>query len=387
VRLLVILSGLAFISLGLPDGLLGVAWPSIRASFGRELDELGVLLIAATVGYVVSSFSSGSLLRSMNLGVILALSCLMTSAALAGYAAAPAWLFLIPSAVVLGFGGGAIDAALNTYVASTHGPRTLNWLHACYGIGAAGGPLIMTAVLGRGLPWQRGYMIVGLAQLVLAAAFTGTLRLWPRTVGTASEDQVAATIPATLGLPGARLGIATFIAYAGVEASFGAWTYTLLTVGRGSSPVEAGAVVSVFWGSLTAGRLLAGSLGGLIAVGKMMNGALAGVAGGALLVWLNAGTAVTLIGVLVAGLACGPIFPTLVALTPARLGPAHTANAVGFQIAAAAIGLSVVPAVVGVAADTWGVESIARLLLMLSLVLVLVHRWLDRAAPAATVNV
>lgn len=381
-RLLVILSGLAFISLGLPDGLLGVAWPSIRSFFGRDLDALGILLVSATAGYVASSFASGRLLRHINLGAVLALSCLLTAAALAGYAVTPSWALLVPFAILLGLGGGAIDAALNTYVASSHGPATLNWLHACYGIGAAAGPLVMAGVIERGLPWQRGYLIVGAAQLVLAGAFTATLRSWPRTAGADSNAHDAARMGTTLALPGARLGIATFIAYAGVEASFGAWTYTLLTLGRGIAPVTAGVIVSAYWGSLTGGRLLAASVGARVPIQWLLQRAVSGVAAGALLVQLNLGTAVTVIGVVLAGLACGPIFPTLVALTPARLGASHTANAVGFQIAAAALGLSVVPGVVGVVADAAGVWWIATLLLGLSVMLVLVHRRLEQVAPA-----
>jgi fucose permease len=382
-RLLVPLSGLAFISLGLPDGLVGVAWPSIRASFGRDLDALGGLLVAATVGYVSSSFASGRLLRHLNLGVVLAVSCLLTASALFGYAAASHWLAMIGFAVVLGLGGGAIDAALNTYIAIRHSPRMLNWLHACYGVGAAAGPAIMTAVLGMGLRWQRGYFIVAVAQLGLAGAFALTLRWWPTTSaasGTPHADGVA-DIRATLSLPAARLGILTFVAYSGVEASIGAWTYTLLTADRGTSPVDAGLIVSVFWGSLTAGRLLAAWAGERIPVATLLGGAMLSVLAGTLIVWIDLGTPATLAGVLIAGCACGPIFPTLVAVTPARLGPAHAANAVGFQIAAAALGLSVVPGFVGLVADAVGVRTIGALFVVLAALLGVAYRLLDRAAP------
>jgi fucose permease len=154
-RVVPVLAALAFVSLGLPDGLLGVAWPSIRASFGLELDALGALLIAATIGYVASSFSSGHLLGRLNLGTVLAVSCGLTAAALLGYASAASWLAMLALGAVLGLGSGAIDAALNTYVATHHGPRMLNWLHACFGVGAASGPLIMTAVLESGSSWRR----------------------------------------------------------------------------------------------------------------------------------------------------------------------------------------------------------------------------------------
>ncbi len=377
-RLVPVLAALAFVSLGLPDGLLGVAWPSIRASFGLELDALGALLVAATTGYVASSFSSGHLLGRLNLGTVLAVSCGLTAAALLGYASSASWLAMLALGAVLGLGSGAIDAALNTYVATHHGPRMLNWLHACFGVGAASGPLIMTAVLESGSSWRRGYAIVGLAQLALAACFVVTFRSWPRSDGGATaEHTTSETTMSTLRVRGAWLGIAAFFVYSGVEASIGAWTYTLLTEGRRMAPVEAGLIVSLYWGSLTAGRLLAAVAGGLVGVETMVRIAVWGVAAGMTMVWLNAGAAWTSLGVLAAGLASGPIFPSLVATTPARLGPRHAANAVGFQIAASAIGLSVLPGLVGVAADTFGVEAIARLTAALAFLLVIVYRMLD----------
>lgn len=388
-RLLVVLAASAFVSLGLPDGLLGVAWPSIRLTFARDLDALGMLLVAATAGYIASSATSGRVLRHMNLGGVLALSCLLTALALIGYAMSPDWRLLVALATILGVGGGAIDAALNTYAATHHGPRVLNWLHACYGVGAALGPLIMTGVLSRGLPWQRGYAIVGVAQLLLAAAFGATRPLWPRTSGSpldpARSDalRAPARISETLALPAARLAAATFIVYAGVEASLGAWTYTLLTAARGFPPSEAGAIVSVYWGGLTAGRILAAAAGGGLAAGRLLNLALAGVLTGTLVIWLGSGALAALIGIGLAGCACGPIFPMLVATTPVRLGTAHTGNAVGLQIAAAGLGLSLVPAAVGLVADAFSIATIAPLLVVLALVLIGVYRLLDVKAPLA----
>jgi len=370
-RLLPALAGLAFISLGLPDGLLGVAWPSIRSYFGVRLDALGALLIVSTLGYVTSSFSSGRLLRRMNLGAVLASSCALTGAGLLGYANATAWPLMVALGVVLGLGAGAIDAALNTYAALHLGPRALNWLHACYGIGAATGPMIMTAVMHAGQAWQRGYVIVGGAQLALAVAFTLTAHWWPNTGGPSAGpgDTTSARMGATLRVPAAWLGIATFFVYSGVEASIGAWTYTLLTEGRRVAPEQAAFIATLFWGSLTAGRVLAGTAGSALQVPTLVRVAVSGVMLGTALVWSNASLLSTGVGVTVAGCACGPIFPLLVATTPSRLGTAHAANAVGFQIAAAAVGLSVLPGAVGLAATTWGIEAIARFCVLFSVLL------------------
>jgi fucose permease len=383
-RLVAPLAALAFVSLGLPDGLLGVAWPSMRVFFGVDLQALGGLLVATTAGYVASSFSSGRLLRQVNLGTVLAASCLLTASGLLGYAAASRWPIVLALGIVLGVGAGAIDAALNTYVATHHGARTLNWLHACFGIGAASGPLLMTAVLQRGSTWQRGYVIVGLAQIALATCFALTFRAWPRSDGLApsADRSASATMGETLRVPAAWLGMAVFVAYAGVEASIGAWTFTLLTVGRHIEIVQAGLLASLYWGGITAGRLLAAAGGGVVTVHVLLTGAVLAVVVGVALVWADLSAGVTAAGLLLAGVACGPIFPSLIAVTPARVGLPHAANAVGFQIAASALGLSVVPGLVGVAGARFGVEAIGRLILLLAVVLALVYQLLDRTAPA-----
>lgn len=381
---LIVLAGLAFVSLGLPDGLLGVAWPSMRAFFGLDLEALGSLLVATTAGYVASSFSSGALLRRLNLGAVLASSCFLTGAALLGYATASHWPTMIALGIVLGLGAGAIDAALNTYVATEYGARALNWLHAFFGVGAATGPAVMMAVLGVGLPWQRGYVIVGIAQVALAGVFALTYPWWPGAAGapTDASDEQLATIGSTLHQPGARLGIAVFFMYSGVEASVGAWMYTLLHEGRGVAAVPAGAAVSLFWGALTAGRLLAAVAGGRVPERRLLSAAMAAMAIGAALIWLHMDSRSTFAAIAVVGLACGPVFPTLVAMTPARVGRAHAANAVGFEIAASALGLSVLPGFVGVAASRLGLEMIAILILVFAVLLVAVYWWLERAAPA-----
>jgi len=385
-RLVAPLAALAFVSLGLPDGLLGVAWPSMRASFGVDLEALGSLLVATTAGYVAASFSSGRLLRRVNLGTVLAASCLLTAAGLLGYAAAPSWPMMLALGAVLGLGAGAIDAALNSYVATHHGARMLNWLHACFGVGAAAGPLIMTAVLQRGSAWREGYVIVGAAQVGLAACFAMTLRHWPRSDGlpSAAPDYTSATMAATLRVPAAWLGMVVFIAYAGVEASIGAWTFTLLTEGRGIATTEAGILASLYWGGITGGRLLAAVAGGVVPVHLQLRGALWCVALGVALVWVDGGTGLTASGLILAGVACGPIFPLLIATTPERVGVSHSANAVGFQIAASALGLSVVPGGVGLAAARYGVDTIGAMLLVLACLLLTVYWILERSgAPPA----
>lgn len=346
----------------------------MRVSFGVRLPDLGLLLAAATAGYVASSFASGRLLRHVSLGVVLSASCALTGIALLGYGAAAHWIVVLGLAVCLGVGAGAIDAGLNTYIATHYGARMLNWLHGCFGIGAASGPLIMTAFLRRGASWRAGYVLVGAAQVALAACFALTRRAWPEpgpaTAG--GQDRHGAPLRSTLRLPAAWLGMAVFVAYAGLEASIGAWTYTLLTEGRGLPTAQAGLLASLFWGGMTGGRLLAAAAGGYLSPQRLLRLMLVAATAGTVLVLAAPGPLTAGAGLLLAGVACGPIFPSMIAATPEAVGPAHAPNAVGFQIAASALGLSFVPGIVGAAAAAFGMETIPRVFVGLAAVLLII---------------
>ena len=379
------LASLAFVALGLPDGLLGVAWPSMRASFGLPLDAIGSLVASFTCGYVGSSFTGGRLLARLGLGFLLVLSCLATGLSLLGYATTSSWSTLLALAFIAGLGAGGIDTGINGYAATHHGPRVLNWLHACYGIGAAGGPAIMTAVLDVPSPWQRGYVHVGLAQVALAATFAVTLRARPAIRGSNVKpaDEAAPSIRSTLRLPAMRWSILLFFIYTGLELAVGLWTFTLLTEGRGISMMTAGFSTSAFWAALTGGRVLGAALAGIVPVGVLIRSSLLVLAVG--LAWLSAGLSYSLdlAGLLLAGAGAGPVFPTLIATTPARVGKPHAGNAVGFQIAAAAIGQSVVPVVLGVIGNRFGLEALGTGLVAFGIAVVLIHGAATRRSSAS----
>ena len=382
---LLVLAYLAFVSLGLPDGLLGVAWPEMRASFELPQGALGGLLGAVTAGYMSASFAAGWLLRRMRIGGLLALSCLGTAISLLGYATAPSWVVVVAWGLLAGVGAGAIDAGINAYVASQHSARTVNWLHACYGVGAAAGPALMSAVLARGLGWERGYLLVCGAQLALSAAFGVTYGAWPAMspppTASSTQPQPGETLRATLRLPSARWGCAAFFVYTGIEASVGAWSYSLLATSRGFPMKVAAFWVSAFWIGLTSGRVLAGALAGALRLEVLVRLALAGLMSGTVLVWLAPIRGVELGGLALVGLACGPIFPTLIATTPRRVGPGHSANAVGVQIALAALGQSLLPATLGLLAGAFGLEIIGPSLALAALALALIVRRVWRSVP------
>src|SRR5512135_140163 len=177
---LIILAFVAFIALGLPDGLLGVGWPSIRAGFSIPLDAIGMLLAASVTGYMTSSFLSGFLLSRIGVGRILAASCFLTGLALVGYTLVPQWWMMVALGVFAGLGAGAIDAGLNTYVATHFSERVMQWLHAFWGVGITIGPIIMTMGLTTLNTWRFGYRVVGGFQIGLAICFVLTLALWNR---------------------------------------------------------------------------------------------------------------------------------------------------------------------------------------------------------------
>jgi fucose permease len=375
--LLIGLAYVSFISLGLPDGLLGVAWPSIRSHFHLPIDSLGALLVMFTAGYLLSSFTSGRLLARINVGSLLALSCLATAVSLVGYALAPVWWVIVALGMVAGLGAGAIDTGLNTYAAQHFSARVVNWLHAFYGVGAAIGPLVMTAVLGAGYGWQPGYLIVGIWQLILAICFALTRARWNASPVAEIEQ---AKIPArpvtgrsTLRLPVVWISIAVFFIYTGLEAAAGIWAYSLFTESRGISAATASVWLSLYWGNLTLGRFLSGIVIGHMPISLLLRFSIIGIAMGAGLIWLNFSELTSFIGLALMGLMSAPIFPTLISTTPARLGAAHTANGVGFQIAGAVLGQSLVPAFVGVLAGKIDLEIIGPALFVTAILLLALY--------------
>lgn len=361
----------------------GIAWPFIRATFHLPLDALGTLLVMFTIGYLLASFSSGRLLAHMNVGALLACSCLLMAISLAGYALTSRWLWMVLLGLIAGVGSGAIDTGLNSYAATRFSRRTVNWLHACYGVGAAMGPLIMTAVLNAGQSWRWGYAIVALCQLAMAIAFGLTRELWTtkKPGEQATGERPAQSSRSTLRLPVAWLSIAIFFVYTGLEAAAGTWAFSLFTEGRAVAVREAGLWVSIYWGSLTAGRLAFGFVAEWRAARLLLRLCLVGIALGAALIWLNLASLVSFLGLALMGFAAGPLFPSMIAATPGRLGEAHTANGVGFQMAAAVLGQSLLPAMVGVVANRLGLESVGPSLFLAALLLIALYESLRFTRP------
>jgi fucose permease len=360
---LILLAFIAFISLGLPDGLLGIAWPSIRSHFSLRLDVLGLLLFASTAGYMTSSFLSGKIISKIGIGGTLAASCLLTGAGLIGYTLVPEWWMMIVLGIVAGLGAGAIDAGINTYIASNFGEGLMQWLHASYGVGVTLGPIIMTIGLTTFNAWQWGYRNVGTAQIVLAACFLLTIAMWQKKPATEQKEELKLTdyetpIGETLRRPAVWISLLLFFIYTGLEVSFGTWTYSLLTLSRNVSPEVAGLWAGSYWATFTLGRILAGLLTRHLGVKALLVGGLISATAGAVLLWWNPFPTASIIAVSIIGFALAPIFPGLMSGTGARVGDHHAANTIGMQISAAGFGAAVVPAIAGVLAQNISLEAI-----------------------------
>jgi fucose permease len=389
---LIILAYIAFIALGMPDGLLGVAWPSIRVSFSIPLDAMGMLLVASTVGYLTSSFSSGYLISRLGVGRVLAGSCALTGAGLIGYTLVPEWWMMASLGVVAGLGAGAIDAGLNTYIAAHYGEGLMQWLHASYGIGVTLGPIIMTVALTTLNSWRAGYETVGTFQLVMAACFALTLPMWMQQDRPADAEQpkrltdYKAPLGETVRQPRVWLSVLLFFLYTGAEISLGAWAFTLLTEGRAVPSQAAGLWAGSYWATFTVGRVLAGLYASRIGVNILVQGSLAGAIIGAALLWWNPVEWANLLAVALIGLAIAPVFPALVSGTSQRVGVHLATNTIGMQMSAAGLGGAAVPSLIGVLARQISLEMIPVCLLVLFAVMLGLF-WLSlRGTPGLMVH-
>jgi fucose permease len=372
-RLLFPIALLAFISLGLPDGVLGVAWPSMRRTFDVPLSHLGILLGAATVGYLASSFSSGPLVAHLRIGRLLLVSSGVMAVSLLSYAVAPGWPTVIAGGVLGGLGGGAIDAGVNAFAASRCSPRQTAWLHASYGVGAMLGPLLMTALLATGTSWRWGYVVIAGAVAAMALAFAMTLDRWP---ASADRSAAAAGVPDlvdTLRRPRVIVHVALFFLYTGLEVSAGQWSYSFLTEARGVAPTAAGLWVSVYWASLTIGRVALGTVARVATVDAMLRASMALAPLAALLVWLGDSRIGAPVGLVALGLALAPVYPLLVSATPGRLGAGHAVHAIGVQVAAAYLGAAAVPGTIGLLARDVGLEVIGPALVAVAVGVLVLH--------------
>ncbi len=382
---LLALAYLAFVSLGLPDALLGVAWPSLRDDFGVAQALLGAPLAVTAVAYFLSGMFAGTLIEKLGIGLLLAASTVLVAAGVLGISGSPAFVFVLLAAPVVGFGSGAIDTALNTYAARNFTPKHMSWLHAAYAAGATAGPAIMTAVLAGGASWRTGYALIGTMLAALAIPFIAARRRWeddkrvepvvmdaPGNAGPVELEQ-----PPISGFSALRNGrvwlqIALFFFYTGIEVTAGQWSYTVLTEARGVPAPAAGTWVAAYWGGLLAGRLLLGFVVERMGQVRMIRFATLGVLFSAVIfaVTRNALGAVALP---LLSFSLASIFPGLMAETPRRVGDHLAPHAVGFQVSAFTLGIALIPSAAGLLSERFGLEAVAYVIAGCAVMLVVLH--------------
>ena len=370
---LLILAYVAFVALGMPVSLMGVAWPTLRAELSLPLDALGLLFISSTIGYLISSFIIARLISRFGIGSLLVFSCLLSAVAFIGYTIAPSWAIIIIMGAFGGFGSGVMDAGLNTYLAAEYNEGQMQWLHASFGIGATLSPLIMTASLALFTSWRPAYIFVSIVMVIMAICFVFTLSAWKRpkrhSTGAAESEATElglmdyhTSLWKTLLRMITWVSILLFLLYTGAEYTLGSWTYTLFTEGRGVSPQLAGLWAGGFWATFTIGRILAGLYAHRIRLNTMMNAAFGLALVGSLLFWWNPIAWVGVAGVFIVGFAMAPIFPGLVSSTGQRVGPHHAGNTIGIQISAAGLGGALLPSLAGFLAERISLETIPVML-------------------------
>ena len=377
----VLLAYAAFIALGMPDGLLGIAWPSIRADFGIPLDSLGLLLFASVTGYTTSTFLSGALVARIGVGRLLAISCGLTGAALVGYTLVPQWWMMVLLGIMAGLGAGAIDAGLNTYAAAHFRPGLVQWLHASYGVGVTIGPIIMTLALTTLDSWRVGYRVVAGFQVLMALAFALTLPWWANQQERAADGphekrltDYKTPLSETIRRPRVWLSVLLFFLYVGAEVSLGTWAYTLLTESRGIAPQMAGFWAGGYWATFTVGRILAGVFAHRLGIDALVQGGLTLALLGTGLLWWNPFELANLLAVALVGLAIAPVFPALISGTSRRVEARFAANTIGMQMAATGLGGALIPSLVGVLARRASLEVIPVCLVMLFAALLGLYR-------------
>ena len=373
---------LAFISLGLPDSLLGSAWPLMRLELGAPLSFAGVISMLIACGTIVSSLLSDRLTRRFGAGLVTAVSVAMTAAALFGFSVSPSVYVLCLWAIPYGLGAGAVDAALNNYVALHYSSRHMSWLHCFWGVGASISPYIMGAALALDGRWQTGYRSVALIQIALTALLFFALPLWKRNGGEAAEQEDA---PPLLGIRGALkirgVGyiLLAFLAYCGAETTAGLWASSYLAGARGADGETAARFASLFYLGITFGRFLNGFVADRMGDRRMIRVGIGVMAAGLLLILLPGSTRLpALAGLVVFGLGCAPVYPSIIHATPSNFGAENSQAIIGMQMASAYVGSTFAPPLFGLLAQKLSLRLYPVYLLLLLALLFVMSEKLNR---------
>lgn len=380
ISLLLAVIYLAFIGLGLPDSLLGAAWPTIHQEIGVPLGWSGAIFMIISAGTVVSSLLSDRINGRLGAGKVTAYSIGMTCAAMFGFSVSRSFPALCLWAVPYGLGAGGVDAALNSFVALHFASRHMNWLHCMWGVGATAGPLVMGTVLTRGGSWQGGYRAVGCILLALTAIMLISLPLWKQDSVQASEKREgkALSLVKIIAIPGAKEVMLCFFFYCALEQSVGLWACSWLVQSRGVDAAAAASFGSMLFLGVTLGRAVSGFVSYRLNDRQMVRLGQSVIAAGLVLLLLPLGERVALAGLLVVGLGCSPVYPSLIHATPAHFGVERARALVGVQMASAYVGTSLMPPLFGALAARLSTAIFPAYLLLLLALMTLFHLALCR---------
>lgn len=379
---------LAFISLGLPDSLIGAGWPVMHTDLGVPVAYAGLVTMIIAGGTIVSSLASERLTKRFGTGWVTAVSVGMTAAALLGFSQATHFWMLLVWAIPYGLGAGAVDAALNNYVALHYSSRVMSWLHGFWGIGASISPFIMGFALARNLGWPYGYLIVGGIQVVMTAILIGGLPLWnkvnppptaPETPSFGAPSSGPLTVRQAFQIPGVSLMLAGFLAYCAMEATTILWGATYLVQQRNITPALAATYASLYLIGITSGRFLSGLVSERMGDrGMIKYGMIVVLVGVSLIAIPTSNELVPLVGLVVAGLGSAPIYPSIIHSTPANFGKENSHGIIGIQMAAAYLGSTLAPPIFGFLAAAAGMWLFPLYLLVFAVLVLFMTQRLNR---------
>ena len=379
VHILLVIIYLAFISLGLPDSLLGSAWPVMHLKFCVPISWAGAVSMIIAAGTIVSSLFSDRLTRRLGAGRVTAISVGMTAVALFGFSVSRAFWMLLVWAIPYGLGAGSVDAALNNYVALHYASRHMSWLHCFWGVGASIGPAIMGAAIAGGMGWNGGYRIISVMQIVLTAILVFSLPLWK---GQSEENKADKGNPLSLRqivtIPGAKSVMVCFFCYCTLEQTTGLWASTFLVLRWGVSAEQAATMAGLFFIGITAGRVVSGFATFKFGDAQMVRIGQGIVLAGVLMLLLPVGRMASMIGFVAIGVGCAPIYPSLIHSTPDHFGADRSQAIIGVQMASAYLGTCLMPPLFGVLANALSVRFMPFYLLALLALMLVTHEQLNR---------
>ncbi|MBQ8595527.1 MAG: MFS transporter [Oscillospiraceae bacterium] len=362
---------ISFISLGLPDALLGGAWPTMHNEFGVPVSYAGIISMIICMGTIASSLMSERMTKRFGTGKVTAMSVALTAAALFGFSASNSFIMLCIIAVPYGLGAGGVDASINNYAAIHYASRHLSWLHCMWGIGASTGPYLLAAAMTKG-SWNLGYRWVAILQIILTAVLFLTLPLWKeeKSFGEISEKTKPLSIKEVFAIPGAKEVMAAFFCYCALESTAGLWASSYLVLEHGVSEETAAALATLFYTGITVGRGISGFVTYKLSDKNMIRLGQIIIAAGILLIILPFGGKTAMAGIVLVGLGCAPIYPCVIHSTPAHFGVDKSQAIVGVQMACAYIGSCFMPPLFGILANNVSAALFAPYMALILVVMI-----------------